>query len=188
MRIDLAPNERIALVKGMFARIAKRYDTLNHVFSLGRDVFWRRAAARRVRTFRTGRLLDLAAGTGDLTLTLSRMHPEARVIGLDFTWAMLNQARIKSALRAGTQGVRLVGGDALALPFPDRSLDAVTMGFGIRNIPDQPAAFREMLRVLVPNGRAVILELTPPLPSLIGRLYDTYLGRLIPGLGGLISG
>lgn len=188
MKINLEPPDRIALVQGLFSRAAPRYDLLNHVMSLRRDVFWRRAAARRTKAFETGRILDLAAGTGDLTLALAEARPEAHVVGADFTQAMLDLAQKKVQDQGRTGKVSLVGADGLRLPFPDRSFDSVTMAFGIRNIPDPQAALKEMFRILVPRGRAVILELTFPRWSIVRRAYDLYLNRLIPRLGGMISG
>ncbi|MFH1138161.1 MAG: bifunctional demethylmenaquinone methyltransferase/2-methoxy-6-polyprenyl-1,4-benzoquinol methylase UbiE [Pseudomonadota bacterium] len=188
MRIRLEPSDRTALVQGIFSRVVGRYDLMNHVLSLGRDVFWRRAAAKRARLLGTGRFLDLACGTGDLALALVEAHPQARVIGTDFTWPMLEKAKEK--IEAGGRPNRpdLAGADALRLPFPDRAFDSVTMAFGIRNIPDRRRALEEMHRVLWPGGRALILELTFPRWSLVRKFYETYLNRLIPKLGGLLTG
>lgn len=186
MRIDLPPSERITLARGIFGRIAPYYDFLNHTLSLGRDLFWRRAAAARAKVFETGRVLDLASGTGDLARSLAVRHPAARVVGADFCPPMLALARRKIE-RSGDR-IDLVAADALRLPFPDRSFDTVTMAFGIRNIPDRDAAFREMRRVLVPGGRALILELTFPRWSAVQRLYGTYLSRLLPRIGSWVSG
>ena len=185
MRIDLEDKDRIALVRGMFDRVARRYDLLNHMFSLNRDLFWRKAAAGRAKVFRTGLLLDLACGTGDQSIALAEAHPKARILGLDFTHAMLEVARKKIGDRPS---IRLVNGDALNLPLPDQCCDGITMAFGIRNIPDKKGALAEMLRVLVPGGRALILELTFPKWPLVVRFYNSYLNRLIPKIGGLVSG
>ncbi|MEW6262912.1 MAG: bifunctional demethylmenaquinone methyltransferase/2-methoxy-6-polyprenyl-1,4-benzoquinol methylase UbiE [Thermodesulfobacteriota bacterium] len=188
MRVNLKQNERVALVRGLFSRVAARYDLLNHLFSLGRDRFWRRAAAGRARTFFTHRILDLACGTGDLALALAEAHPGAQVRGLDFTRPMLVRAKEKIARAGLEKRIDLVAADALSLPFPDRSFDSVTIAFGIRNIPDRTRALSEMLRVLAPGGRALILELAFPRRFFIRRVYDGYLNRLIPRLGRLISG
>ena len=188
MRVPLEARERTALVRGIFSRVVKRYDLLNHVLSLGRDVFWRRVAARKTGNDKTGRLLDLACGTGDQALALLEANPSARVTGLDFTHPMLVRASEKLKEKNLSGSIDLINGDALALPFPDCSFDAVTMAFGIRNIPDKEAALREMRRVLVPGGRAVILELAFPRWPLVENFYRVYLTRLIPKLGWLISG
>ena len=185
-RLHLEPRERITLVKSLFSRVVDRYDLMNRVLSLGRDRFWRRATARRARTLTTGRLLDLAAGTGDQALELAREHPAALVLAFDFTEPMLQKARDK--IGSGGANILLSLADALALPLPGGSVDCVTMAFGIRNIPDRLTALREMHRVLVPGGRCLVLELTFPRWSLVRRIYDAYLNRLIPGLGALFSG
>ena len=161
---------------------------MNHVLSLGRDVFWRKAAAKRAKVFNTGRILDLACGTGDLALALAAARPQARVIATDFTWPMLEKAREK--IEAGDLANKPLpaGADALRLPFPQQSFDSVTMAFGIRNIPDRRGALKEMIRILNPGGRALILELTFPRWSFIRNFYETYLNRLIPKIGGLLTG
>jgi demethylmenaquinone methyltransferase/2-methoxy-6-polyprenyl-1,4-benzoquinol methylase len=188
MRLDLSPKQRVDLVRGIFSRIAGRYDLLNHVLSLGRDRFWRRAAARRMRLHKTGRLLDAACGTGDMALALAEARAPAVVVGLDFIEAMLEIARPKIAARRLENRVFLVQGDACRLPFPDEYFDSASIAFGIRNIPDKTAVLSEMSRVLSPGGRLVVLELTFPRWSWVRRLYDSYLNRLIPAVGGLVSG
>ena len=188
MRIDLDPRDRICLVQSIFSRIAPWYDPLNHIFSLGRDAFWRRAAARQIKLFRTGRILDLASGTGDQALALAEAHPGARIVGVDFNYPMLDRARAKIKSRDLGGSLSLVGGDALQLPFPDQCFDGVIMSFGLRNVPDREGAFKEMLRILVPGGMALVLELASPGDSLPLRLYKRYLVRLIPKIGDLISG
>jgi demethylmenaquinone methyltransferase/2-methoxy-6-polyprenyl-1,4-benzoquinol methylase len=188
MRIKMADTERTELVQNIFTRIVHRYDLLNHLLSLGRDVFWRRAAARRIKSFRTKRILDLASGTGDMALTLAEQHHETAVFALDFNYPMLARARDKITDSRYHNRIKVNVGDALHLPFAAQTFDSLTMAFGIRNIPDRVQALNEMLRVLVPGGKAVILELTFPRWSFIRRLYATYLNRLIPWLGGLISG
>jgi demethylmenaquinone methyltransferase/2-methoxy-6-polyprenyl-1,4-benzoquinol methylase len=187
MRIDMEPQDRIRLVRNIFSRVAFRYDLLNHLLSLGRDVFWRNATARRARSFRSKRILDLAAGTGDMAMALSRSWPESHVCAVDFTFPMLAVAKPKLA-KENLTNVSLTCGDALSLPFPANTFDTATMAFGIRNIPDKVQALKEILRVLNPGGRLLILELTFPRWSFVRRLYDSYLNRLIPVLGGLVSG
>lgn len=188
MRINLSPQDRTRLVKGLFHDVAPRYDRLNRILSLRRDVFWRRAAAARVRLFQTGRVLDLACGTGDLSMAVADRHPESRVIGIDFTSAMLVRAleKIRNDARSGR--IFYANADALRLPFPDESFDTVTIAFGIRNIPDREQALKEMMRILVPGGRVMVLELSFPHASFIRRMYDNYLNRLIPRLGKMLTG
>ena len=184
----MAAKERTELVQFIFTRIVHRYDLLNHLLSLGRDAFWRRAAARRIRSFHTKRILDLASGTGDMALTLAELHHEESIIAVDFNYPMLARAKEKIKVSKYNGRIQTNVGDAMHLPFADQTFDSLTMAFGIRNIPDRVQALHEMHRVLVPGGKAVILELTFPRWSFIRRFYATYLDRLIPRLGGLISG
>ena len=186
-RVKFTNEERVYFVQDMFTRLASRYDLFNRVASLGRHNFWRKAAARRIKIFNTGRVLDLAAGTGDQALANASVHPQAKIIGTDFLYTMLEIFRGKIQKNFMSRQVFLTTADALCLPFPDESFDSTTISFGIRNIPDHLAALKEMRRVLVPGGRTLILELTFPRWSFIHRLYDTYLNRIIPILGGLIS-
>ena len=170
----------------MFDEIAPRYDLLNHLLSFGVDCRWRRAAARAALDRSPRRVLDVATGTGDLAILLKRLCPEAEVVGLDFAPRMLGRAR-KKAARAGVR-IEFVEGDALAMPFPDGSFDALTVAFGFRNFADYEAGLREFYRVLAPGGRAVILEFPPPPRRAFGRLVRFYYHRVLPALGGMISG
>ncbi len=162
----------------MFDRIAPTYDWMNTVFSLGRDRAWRRRAAR-LASLRPGEtVLDLCTGTGKQARELCRyVRPGGRVIGIDFSAAMLARAR------AGGTEVEFRLGDVTALPVRDRSVAAVTIAFGLRNLADPDAALREMFRVLRAGGRLVILEFSPP-RGLLGRLYALYLRRVIPAVAG----
>lgn len=173
----------------MFDRIAPRYDLLNRVLSLGIDQRWRRRTVRALE-LRPGlaRVLDLATGTADLALLIARRHPDARVVGLDPAQRMLAVGRTKTAKAGVGDRVRFVTGDAETLPFPDASFDGVTIAFGIRNVPDRPRALREMRRVTRPGGRIAILELSEPDGGLIGRLARFHVHRLVPWIGGLLSG
>jgi demethylmenaquinone methyltransferase/2-methoxy-6-polyprenyl-1,4-benzoquinol methylase len=187
LRVKFTSEERVSFVRAMFTRLASRYDLFNRVASLGRHNFWRKAAARRIKIFKTGRVLDLAAGTGDQALANASVHPRAKIIGTDFLYTMLEIFKGKIQGKSVSGQVFPATADALRLPFPDESFDSTTISFGIRNIPDHLAALKEMQRVLVPGGRSLILELTFPRWSFIHRLYGTYLNRIIPILGGLIS-
>jgi len=173
-------------VREMFEQIAPRYDFLNHLLSLGVDCRWRRAAARAALAKGPRRVLDVATGTGDLAIFLKRLRPEAEVVGLDFAPEMLKRAEQK-ARRVGVP-IALVEGDALAMPFEDGSFDALTVAFGFRNFADYERGLREFYRVLAPGGRAVILEFPPPPERGFGRLVRFYYHRVLPRLGGWISG
>jgi len=173
-------------VRGMFGRIARRYDFLNHFLSLGLDIVWRRQLVRAVRPLATRRFLDLAAGTLDVALELRRQHPGCTVLALDFALPMLQRGAAK--LGGHRHAVQPVQADGRALPLPDACVDAVTIAFGIRNILPRPAAYAEMLRVLAPGGRLCILEFGSASRPIWKGLYNVYLDRLLPLAGRVISG
>ena len=176
-----------ARVSGMFGRIAGRYDFLNHFLSLGMDYFWRRRLVRMVRMGPTKRVLDLAAGTMDVSLSLVRRYPEAKVLGMDFSMPMLLRGRDKVRAR-GEKGVYPVLADGRFLPLPEKSVDCVTIAFGIRNILPRAHAYAEALRVLTPRGRLCILEFGTGRERIWRGVYNFYLRRILPGLGRIISG
>lgn len=167
----------------MFDRIARRYDTVNTVLSAGTDGGWRRRAARETGLQEGGSALDVACGSGKLTARLRALAgPGGRVVGLDFSPRMLEIAR-----RDHPQ-IDFVEGDALNLPFYDAEFDASTIAFGLRNLADPVRGLAEMIRVVRPAGRAVVLEFVRPPQSLVGSAYRLYLRRLLPAIGGAISG
>lgn len=172
----------------MFDRIARRYDALNRILSGGIDRGWRRRAVASLGLDRAGRLLDLATGTADLSIEAARARGGLEVVGLDPSPGMLAVGRRK-VRAAGLAGrVRLVVGDAQALPFPDRSFDAVSIAFGIRNVPDRARALAEMARVLVPGGRLAILELSEARGGFLAPFARFHVHVLVPFLGALLSG
>ena len=175
--------EAAAWVRGMFARVARRYDLANHVLSFNIDRLWRARTVRRVRPIleRPGaRVLDVCCGTGDLTLALAR-ECRAPVLGSDFCHPMLVAARGKGA--AG-----LFEADALRLPLRDASLDLITAAFGFRNLANYGAGLAEMRRVLRPAGMAAILEFSEPPNPAFAALYHFYSRRILPLIGGALSG
>lgn len=182
--------EAAAHVREMFGRIAPRYDLLNHLLSLGVDKAWRRRVARRFSMVLRGpdaHVLDLCCGTGDLAFALRREAREgAEIVGSDFAPEMLDRARAKAA--AGGARVSFVEADALCLPFGDASFDLVTCAFGFRNLAAYDRGLIEILRVLKPGGNAAILEFSEPPGKLFGLLYRFYFRRILPLIGGLISG
>lgn len=165
-------------VRSMFDRIAGIYDAMNRAMTLGLDVRWRRLAVREV-VWPGDRVLDVCCGTGDFAVEAERRG--GRVVGVDFSERMLERARRKS----GT--IEWVQGDALALPFPDASFDAVTVGFGVRNLASLEQGLREIVRVLRPGGRAAILEITRPSGPL-RPLFRLWFEALVPLVGRALPG
>jgi demethylmenaquinone methyltransferase/2-methoxy-6-polyprenyl-1,4-benzoquinol methylase len=154
--------ERPEQIRELFDRIAPHYDALNQTLSLGLHQVWKRMAVRWSGAGPGGQVLDLCCGTGDLALQLARrVGRSGQVVGLDFSPAMLEIARRRSRLFPG-YSLEWVLGDALALPFPNASFDAVTMGYGLRNVTDIPQALREIYRVLKPGCRAALLDFHRP--------------------------
>ena len=174
----------------MFDRIAQRYDFLNRVLSLGVDHGWRRRTARSlgVEGIERPEILDLATGTADLAIAIARLHPIARVQGTDPSRNMLAIGREKVRARGLADRVSLAMGDAQAIELADASVDAVTIAFGIRNVPDRRRALAEMARVTRPGGRVAVLELGEPRGGLLGPLARFHIRQVVPRLGALLSG
>ena len=167
-------------VAAMFDGVARRYDLTNTVLSLGQDRGWRTAVTRALDLQPGERVLDLAAGTATSSAALARTG--ADVVGCDFSLGMLRVGR-----QAGHEGVELVAGDALRLPFADGAFDAVTISFGLRNTADADAALRELLRVTRPGGRLVVCEFSHPTWAPFRTVYVEYLMRALPPVARAIS-
>jgi demethylmenaquinone methyltransferase/2-methoxy-6-polyprenyl-1,4-benzoquinol methylase len=177
--------ERIA---GMFDAIAGRYDLLNHLLSAGIDRRWRTRAIQSLRLTGRERVLDLCTGTGDLAIAAMRAHPPAaRVVGVDFSGAMLRVGDTKLRRDRLDDRVTMVQGDATRIPLADASVDAVTIGFGIRNVERMDAACAELYRVLTPGGRLAILEFAVPTLPVFSALYGWYVRRVLPLIGRALS-
>jgi demethylmenaquinone methyltransferase/2-methoxy-6-polyprenyl-1,4-benzoquinol methylase len=182
-------------VREMFSGIAPRYDLLNHLLSGRLDNVWRARVARRFAPILArgdARVLDLCCGTGDLAFALARRGP-ARIVGADFSHAMLAIARRKaeaatSASVSGNSAVEFVEADALRMPFADATFDLVTTAFGFRNLANYDEGLKEIRRVLRPGGELGILEFSEPRGKLFGALYRFYFRHILPTLGGAISG
>jgi demethylmenaquinone methyltransferase/2-methoxy-6-polyprenyl-1,4-benzoquinol methylase len=188
---DLPIDRDPSRIEAMFGGIAPRYDLMNRIMTAGLDGRWRRMAARQAALGHGDRALDACCGTGDLTFALAGACPDCEVTGLDFTPAMIGRAREKAAARErrGLPSAHaFVAGDLLDLPFADGEFAAVTVGWGVRNVPDVPRAFREMARVTRPGGRVVCLESTRPPRGASRRFHEVWLGRVVPLLGRLVTG
>jgi demethylmenaquinone methyltransferase/2-methoxy-6-polyprenyl-1,4-benzoquinol methylase len=175
--------EAAAWVRDMFGRVAPRYDLANHLLSFNVDRYWRAHTVARVRNVLArpeARVLDICCGTGDLVRALQREHPS--VMGSDFCHPMLVAAQAKVG------GSPLFEADALRLPLADASLDLITVAFGFRNLANYDAGLREMRRVLRPGGMAAILEFSQPPNKLFGAFYNFYSRRILPVIGGALSG
>lgn len=175
-------------VRAMFARIARCYDFMNRVMTLGRDQAWRGYVARQAALPQRGLALDVATGTADLALALARRYPHGRVVGADFCPEMVDIGRAKAAAAGENLRIRFVIGDALRLPFADGCFDAVTSGFALRNVADIPQSFAEMSRVVKAGGRVVNLEISRPTLTIFRQLFHFYFYRLVPLLGRVIAG
>ena len=178
-------------VQQMFAAIAPSYDLNNRLHSLWRDQAWRRKAVRLAELRSTDKVVDVACGTGDLTIAfseaLSKLGTLPKAIGIDFTFEMLPIAGRKSA-PLGVGAPIWLNGDAQSLPLPDACCDVVSIAFGIRNVADPAAAIAEFSRILRPGGRLIILEFSLPTQPLLRGLYNFYFRRVLPRTATLLSG
>lgn len=170
----------------MFGRIAGRYDMGNRVLSLGRDQAWRRKAVALLQPGPDDVVLDIGAGTGDLSLELAKRA--RKVAAVDFSRPMLEVGLRKAGQAAQGGRIEFIAGDALDLPFADGSFDGATTAFTVRNLASMDRGFSEMCRVLKPSGRLVCLEFTRSASSIVGFFYRPYLNHILPFIGGRISG
>ena len=175
---------RASFVQEMFGKIAPRYDLMNRLMTGGRDVAWRRIVVREAQLPTSGRLLDIATGTGDIALEVLRHDADLCAVGADFSLEMMLRGRNKP----GAERIRWMGADTLALPFPNDTFDAVTSGFMLRNVIDVNRALAEQLRVVKPGGRMVCLEISRPPRNWLTPLYRFYFHRIVPLVGQLVSG
>ena len=185
---SVTPSDHAYRVREMFASIAGRYDLLNHLLSGNIDKRWRRLVANALAPALANpesQILDVACGTGDLALTLKESGA-ARIVGIDFCRPMLEIA----ARKANTTqwSLPFVEGDALSLPFADRSFEAATIAFGLRNLADVGAGIKELLRILKPGGSVVVLEFSKPNVPVLNSLFKFYFTKVLPRFGGWISG
>lgn len=181
------PDTHAQAVSDLFGSLTPWYDFQNHAFSLGMDFWWRRQLTLSVVPGPTGVVLDLAAGTLDVALSLCRRYPQIKVIASDICQPMLDYGMERKVKPAEKERITTLLADARQLPQPDASVDAVTIAFGIRNVQPRSEALAEMHRVLVPGGRACILEFAPVAMPIVGPAYHWYLKNVMPRLAGLFS-
>jgi demethylmenaquinone methyltransferase / 2-methoxy-6-polyprenyl-1,4-benzoquinol methylase len=176
-------------VRQMFDRVAPRYDLANMLLSLGQARRWWPIAAAATRLAPGEVAVDVACGTGSLTRELARYQPDARVIGVDFSWEMVRRSPFAGGarLRDGERLRACVVGDAMRLPFADASVDVVTIAFGLRNLPNPDGGLLEFRRVLKPGGRLVVCEFSRPVMPAFRQVYDRYLTRLLPLAAKLVT-
>lgn len=180
--------EHARKVREMFSRISPKYDFLNHFLSINIDKRWRRLVRRSLETVlndKNALVLDVACGTGDLSIELQK-DSAAKVIGTDFCRPMLAIADQKNESQA--KSIPYVEGDAMSLPFPDKSFDALTIAFGLRNLSNWEDGLRELIRVLKPGGKLVVLEFSEPIVPGFRQIYQFYFNRVLPKIGGAFSG
>lgn len=181
---NLTGGERARYVQGMFNRIAPRYDLMNRLMTAGQDARWRREVIQHANLPADGLLLDLGTGTGDLAQEALRQHPGCQPVAADFTLRMM----LFGKQRPGAERIEWNAADALHLPYPDQTFDAVVSGFLLRNVIDIRRSLAEQYRVLKPGGRLVALDTTRPPQSYLTPLIKIHLHTVIPTLGQIISG
>ncbi len=185
----VSPGEKTRRVRGVFESVAGRYDLMNDLMSLGAHRLWKRFALARTGLRPGGTALDVAGGTGDLAIGMSRqVGPEGQVLLSDINPAMLRVGRGRLLDSGAYANSRAVCADATMLPCAEGRFDCITIGFGLRNVTGQPAALESMARALKPGGRLLVLEFSRPALKFIRPAYDWYSFALIPALGRVVTG
>lgn len=174
-------------VRRMFDTIAEGYDMQNSMLSLRIDVLWRKVLARRLPQDRPITVVDVAAGTAEVSMEIARQRPKARILGVDFTPAMLVVGQRKLAKRGLLSRIPLLAGDARCLPLADACADAVTISFGIRNVQERMQALTEFHRILKPGGKLLVMEFSLPDNALLRGLYRLYFDNILPPFGNWLS-
>ena len=180
---DTSKKEQIA---AMFNSISGKYDFLNHFLSLGIDILWRKRAVRLLKNHQPKLILDIATGTGDFAIEALSLNPE-KIIGVDISEGMLSVGREKLIKKNLTDKIELLSGDSEVLPFEDNFFDAVIVSFGVRNFENLEKGLSDMLRVLKPGGKVVILEFSKPKSFPFKQVYQFYFQWILPKIGKLIS-
>jgi len=185
---DVPAADKADLVRGLFDRVAPRYDLMNDLMSLGIHRLWKDAFVTRLRPRGAMHILDLAGGTGDIARRCLARAPDARITVCDLSESMVRQGRARTIDGGRLHGVDWVVGDAEALPLPDRAVEAVTIAFGLRNVTNIDRALAEARRVLRPGGRFLCLEFSRVVLPWLRQVYDTYSFRWLPALGSRVAG
>jgi demethylmenaquinone methyltransferase/2-methoxy-6-polyprenyl-1,4-benzoquinol methylase len=181
---EVPVEEKAGRVEQVFDSVARRYDIMNDLMSVGVHRFWKRVALERSGVRRGHAVLDIAGGTGDLTAKfVERVGPTGRVVLADINASMLQVGRDRLMDRGIGAQVEIVQADAQALPFPDNTFDCITIAFGLRNVTDKDAALASMTRVLKPGGRLLILEFSKPVNTVFEKVYDQYSFHVLPRIG-----
>ncbi|WP_445620893.1 bifunctional demethylmenaquinone methyltransferase/2-methoxy-6-polyprenyl-1,4-benzoquinol methylase UbiE [Kushneria sp. Sum13] len=181
---EVPVEEKAGRVEQVFDSVARRYDVMNDLMSMGVHRFWKRVALERSGVRRGHAVLDIAGGTGDLTARfVERVGPTGRVVLADINASMLQVGRDRLMDRGIGAQVEIVQADAQALPFPDNTFDCITIAFGLRNVTDKDAALASMTRVLKPGGRLLILEFSKPVNAVFEKVYDQYSFHILPRIG-----
>ena len=193
---DVDPAKKPALVRGVFERVARRYDLMNDLMSGGLHRLWKDAAAARLNAQPGELVIDCAGGTGDMARRFAAMAraaeirrggTPARIVVVDYNAQMVAAGRARDARDQKAAMIEWAVGDAQALPLPDASADAYCIAFGLRNVTQIDQALREARRVLKPGGRYLCLEFSKPINATVGRVYDAYSFKAIPAIGGMIA-
>ena len=185
--VSTEQENKASQVERMFDGIAHRYDFLNHFFSLGIDVLWRKRCVRLLRQERPKRMLDVATGTADFAIEAVRMGLDVHVTGVDISAGMLDVGRTKIAARGWNDRIELIQGDSVALPFEADAFDAFTVAFGVRNFEDLQGGLKDMLRVLKPGGLGLVLEFSKPQRFPIKQVFGLYFKHIMPTVGKWVS-
>lgn len=175
-------------VRQMFDSIAPAYDFMNRAMTLGIDIWWRWLAVKRLKHLKPSSILDVATGTGDFALQLHRSLKPCKILGIDLSQGMLEEACRKVKEKRLEQDIAFRQDDCMALHLEDETMDAVTVAFGVRNFEHLQQGYKEMARVLKPGGMLCVLELSTPTNPLIRWFYDLYSMHIIPWIGSLKSG
>ncbi len=180
---ELGKKEQVAQ---MFDNISEDYDGLNRVISLGIDVSWRKKVVKLVGENNPKQILDIATGTGDLAIMMAQLNPE-RIVGLDISKGMLNVGKQKIKKVSLSEKIKMVVGDSENIPFDDNTFDAITVSFGVRNFENLDKGLKEILRVLKPGGKFVVLETSNPTKFPFKQGYKFYTNFILPIIGKLFS-